>query len=330
MNINEIAKMAGVSRATVSRYLNDGYVSEEKKEKIREVIQKTGYQPSTQAQTLRTKKTRLIGVIIPKINSDTVSRMVAGISLVLARHDFQLLLANTNNSAEEELNYLNLFKENKVDGVILIGTIFTKKHLKLLKEYQVPVVILGQHLDGYSCVYQDDYSASKEMTNRLLKTSSEVGFIGVTQKDEAAGHSRRKGYEDAVRSHGSQMLCSAEADFSIEAGYEAARELLERNPGVDALLCATDNIAIGAMMYLKERKLAVPDQIQIAGFGDTPMAKIVEPKLSTVHFYYKTSGIEAAQMMMELIEAEEKIRKEIKMGYEIVETESTRQSLRDR
>lgn len=80
MNINDIAKLSGVSRATVSRYLNDGYVSEEKKEKIRKVIEETGYQPSSQAQMLRTKKTRLVGVILPKINSDTVSRMVAGIS----------------------------------------------------------------------------------------------------------------------------------------------------------------------------------------------------------------------------------------------------------
>ena len=78
MTINEIAKLAGVSRATVSRYLNQGYVSEEKREQIRQVIHRTGYQPSTQAQTLRTRKTKLIGVIIPKIDSYTVSRMVQG------------------------------------------------------------------------------------------------------------------------------------------------------------------------------------------------------------------------------------------------------------
>ena len=103
MNINEIAKLAGVSRATVSRYLNNGYVSSEKKEVIRRVIQETGYQPSSQAQTLRTKKTSLIGVILPKINSDTISREVEGISDILTRRGYQLILANTNNDVEEEL-----------------------------------------------------------------------------------------------------------------------------------------------------------------------------------------------------------------------------------
>ena len=92
MNINEIARLAGVSRATVSRYLNNGYVSSEKKEVIRKVIQETGYQPSSQAQTLRTKKTSLIGVILPKINSDTISREVAGISDILTRRGYQLII----------------------------------------------------------------------------------------------------------------------------------------------------------------------------------------------------------------------------------------------
>ena len=100
VNINEIARLAGVSRATVSRYLNDGYVSDEKKAVIRKVIEETGYQPSSQAQMLRTKKTKLVGVIIPKINSDTVGRMVAGISDVLNRSGYQLLLANTDNNIE--------------------------------------------------------------------------------------------------------------------------------------------------------------------------------------------------------------------------------------
>ena len=128
MTINEIAKMAGVSRATVSRYLNNGYVSAEKKEIIKKVIEETGYVPSTQAQTLRTKKTNVIGVIIPRLNSDAIGKMISGISSVVAAENFQLILANTANDEKEELKYINTFKDNFVDGIILIGTIFTNKH----------------------------------------------------------------------------------------------------------------------------------------------------------------------------------------------------------
>ena len=319
MNINEIAKLAGVSRATVSRYLNEGYVSEEKKERIRAVIEKTGYQPSTQAQTLRTKKTRLVGVILPKINSDTVSRMVAGISDVLSKNGYQLLLANTNNDIAEELKYLNLFKDRQVDGILFIATILTARHKKLLKACQVPVVILGQHLDGYSCVYHDDYHAAEQITELLLEHGKVPGFIGVTTKDEAAGLNRKKGFEAAVRAK--KLDCPpermAEAQFTMESGYEKMKELLKREPKIDAVFCATDNIAIGAMRYLKEIGKSIPHDVELAGIGDTPLAGLVEPTLATVHLYYKTAGAEAAAMLVEHMEKEDAVSRELKMGFEI-------------
>ena len=179
MNINEIAQMAGVSRATVSRYLNHGYVSEEKQERIRKVIEETGYKPSAQAQTLRTKRTRQVGVIIPKIHSESISRMVAGISMVLKEAGFLLLLADTENKEKEELEYLELFSQNQVDGIILIATIFTPEHKRALKRLQVPVVLLGQRLEGYSCVYQDDYHAACAVARVLLAHAKKAGCIGV-------------------------------------------------------------------------------------------------------------------------------------------------------
>ena len=109
MDINEIARMAGVSRATVSRYLNDGYVSEEKRRQIKKVIDETGYQPSQRAQTLRTGKTKLVGVIIPKISSDSVGRMVQGMTRLLRERGYQMILANTDNDAKTEVDYIKLF-----------------------------------------------------------------------------------------------------------------------------------------------------------------------------------------------------------------------------
>lgn len=215
MNINEIAKLAGVSRATVSRYLNNGYVSDEKKERIQEVIDRTGYKPSTQAQTLRTKKTRLIGVILPKINSDSISRMVAGISVVLKEAGYQLLLANTENREKEELEYLRLFSENHVDGIILIATIITREHKRALKALQVPVVLLGQRLDGYSCVYQDDCLAARDVSRLLLRGAGKIGCIGVTQQDEAVGAGRRKGFLEAAGDAG----IAEDAVSFLETGF---------------------------------------------------------------------------------------------------------------
>ena len=108
MTIKEIAKLAQVSSAAVSRYLNGGYVSEEKKERIREAIEKTGYHPSAQARILRTKKARLIGVVAPKLSSESIARVADGIGEVLAEKQFQMLLTVTNNRSEKELEYMQI------------------------------------------------------------------------------------------------------------------------------------------------------------------------------------------------------------------------------
>lgn len=327
MNINEIAKLAGVSRATVSRYLNNGYVSEEKKKILHKVIEETGYQPSSQAQMLRTKKTRLVGVILPKIDSNTISREVAGISDILTKQGYQLILANTNNNIEEELKYLSLFKDNQVDGVIFIATILTKQHREMLKEYKVPIVLLGQHLEGYPCIYQDDYKAAMSLTEQMVKTGRKFGYITVTDKDEAVGKLRMSGVEDVLQEKGIELKseyikCGA---FTLESGYEKTEELFREHPDIDTLICATDTMAVGAVSWLRKNGYQIPQQVQVAGMGDSSLGKIIEPNLTTVHFFYKTSGMESAKMLVELMESENiTIHKEIKMGCRVVMRESHR------
>lgn len=322
MTINEIAKMAGVSRATVSRYLNDGYVSEEKKERIAGVIAETGYIPSSQAQMLRTKKTGLIGVIIPKISSDSISRMVDGIGEELAKEGYQLLLASTNNNEREEVRYLQTFRNNYVDGVILIGTIFRKEHRKALEELEVPVVILGQQYEGYACVYQDDCHSARDVAELLTKSCRHIAYIGVTPKDKAVGAARKKGFQTALSSKGLEPVAEKQIAFRMEEGYQAMRQIVETIPYIDGVFCATDMIAAGALQYLREAGLQ--RKVCVTGMGDSRIATILQPSLSTVHFHYKSSGREAARLLIEMLQKSEDVRKEIKMGYQIIERDSTR------
>ena len=326
MNINEIAKLAGVSRATVSRYFNDGYVSAEKKEAIRQVIEQTGYEPSMQARNLRTNVTRLIGVIIPRIQSEAVNRMVAGISEILSADGYQLLLANTQNKPKEELKYLRLFRKNQVDGIIFMGTIFSKEHIKLMKELDVPIVIIAQEFDNYSCVYQDDYHAAYDAARMLAKTGSHFGYIGVTEKDKAVGQSRKKGTLDALKENGIKIakkdIC--ETQFRVDGGYEKTQYLLEQSPDIDTIICATDGIAAGALRYLHEKNISVPEQVQLLGFGDTELGSVVTPAITSVHFHYKTTGMESAKLLLEILQSGNDMQKKIKMGYQIIEKGSTR------
>ena len=322
MTISDVAKMADVSVSAVSRYMNGGYVSEEKKERIKKAIQETGYVPSAHAQTMRTKRTKVVGVVIPKINSESISRVVAGISEELSEAGYELLLGNTGNNQEQELRYLKIFDQNRVDGIIFIGTMMNKEHEKLLKSLQVPVVLLGQQESYISCVYHDDYHAAREMAAILAAGKhKKIGFLGVPARDKAVGKERYRGFCDALSEAGLPVEDKRvlQGEFTLESGYENARTLMEQAPDTDALFCVTDTIAIGAMKYLREIGKRIPEDVSIAGIGDTRMSEMLNPPLTPAHYYYLTSGREGAKILLEKLKNPDLPDKKMMLGYEIVQ-----------
>lgn len=325
MTIAEIASRAGVSKAAVSRYLNNGYVSSEKREAIRRVIEETGYVPSQQAQTLRTGKSRMVGVIVPRIDSESISRVVAGISKVLEAQGYRLLLANTDNNIQKELEYLEVFRSGNVDGVILVATILSAAHRQALGALGCPAVLAGQRMEGMSCVYHDDQGAAAAVTGLLLQGGRRrIGYIGVTPRDKAAGAARRAGWQEAMRAAGQEAdpAWMEQSDFSIDGGYAAAERLLARVPEIEGLFCATDSIAIGAKKWLEEHGRRIPADIALAGIGHSRLSELVCPKLATAHYYYQASGEEAARDLLEIIEQGIDRKKQLMLGFEVCPGES--------
>ena len=324
MNISEIARRAGVSNAAVSRYLNNGYLSEEKRAAIRRVIEETGYRPSVQAQTLRTRKTKTVGVILPRIDSSSIGSVMTGIDAALEREGFRLLLADTHNDPAKELEYLEIFDQQHVDGVILIATVFTPRHLQVIKARKIPVVIVGQHLPNTPCVYHDDYHAFYDMTRLVLeKGCRRLGYIGALAQDKAVGQERSRAFHDAVREAGLPEQPAVIADFNIASGRQKAQELLERSGPLDALVCATDSIAAGALQYLHSQGIQVPEQILLTGHGASEVSGVTAPAITTIRYFYEESGADAAGLLLELMEKPDLPPKEIKLGYAIVENQST-------
>ena len=323
MTINEIAKMAGVSNAAVSRYLNGGSLSEEKRQRIRAVIEETGYQPDTYAQMLRTKKVRQIGVIVPKINSNAVSAVTAGISSVLNKENYMFLLANTDNDEQKELEYLNLFRANRVAGVILLATVITPQHEEVFANMNIPIVLVGQKHRKFPCVYHNDYDAPRELDDMIFDKGRKcVGYIGVTERDVAVGYLRKKALFDAAEAHGipREDVHVVTGDFTMEAGYEGAKKLLQERPELDGIVCATDTGAIGAIRAVKELGKRVPEDVSVTGIGDSWACEVMEPGLTTAHYYYEESGIEAARMLLAILDPKEPSPvRQTMLGYEIKE-----------
>ncbi len=326
MTISEIAKLAGVSNTAVSRYFNHGYLSAEKREAIARVIAETGYRPSVQAQVLRTGKTKTIGIILPKIDSYSISNVVAGIIGVLEKEGYEMLLADTFNDPAKELEYLNLFGEQRVDGVILIATVFTPQHHLALRNCKVPVVVVGQQLNGFSCVYHDDYNAIYELTGLVIKKGAKhLGYLGARMDDRAVGQERQRAYCDAVCAAGmekqAEHICIT--GFTIESGEEQARRLWETYGPLDAVICATSRMAVGALQYFRSIGKRIPEDVMLTGQGDSTLCKVCTPSITSVRFSYEESGKIAAGMLLEKIESPSLVARETKLGYTLIEREST-------
>lgn len=326
MTISDIARKAGVSNAAVSRYFNEGYLSEEKREAIRKVVEETGYAPSLQAQTLRTKRTKTIGIIIPHVNSGAVGKMVDGALRVMENAGYQILIADSRNQESRQLEYLKTFNEKRVDGVIFLGTIYGEEQKKALRKFALPLVILGQKVQGCHCVYCDEFHSIYDTTSLLIrKGRKKLGYISAMMEDEAMGRERYRGYCAAVEDAG---LGGCKENYVIAAGgiqgsYEKTGELWERVGDLDGLVCATDTLAVGALRQLKQRGLRIPQDVMLTGHGDNGTSEITTPAITTVRYEYEEQGAFGARMLLELIHNNKTALRKIKLGYTMVEREST-------
>lgn len=324
MTMREVAELAGTSSAAVSRYLNGGYISEDKAARIKAAIEQTGYVPSSQARSLRTGSSRLIGVIAPKINSESISRITSGIGRVLHDRGYQMLLADTDNSPEQELAYLEVFQSHPVDGIILIGTVLTERHRAFFDAARVPVVVVGQRARGYTCVYHDDRGAACALAQRIASSGARrIAYIGVDRIDEAAGAAREDGFRAGLAYAGIEFdeALRRESPFSVEGGYQAASDLLDRAGTVDFIACATDTIAAGAIQALHEHGVATAAD-RVSGFGDNQFLRAVTGGILTVHLAFLRSGIEGAQLLLDRVcdarASEPYEARELMLGYELV------------
>ena len=323
LTIKEIAKMADVSRSTVSRALNNsGYVSEDARKRIDQVIKKTGYIPSENAKSLRTKKTKVIGVILPTIQTETSSKIVSGIDQELAKQGYQILLANTNLDKDKEIEYLQLLKVRQVDGIILVATNTEDSLIQKIKELELPVVSIGQEIEGITSIVYDDYNASKELTSLFVKKGHQkIAFVGVDETDRAVGYLRKQGYLAALEEHNLPIneAYIHKAIFDIDSGYQAMKTIMEKtdNNTPTAVFAVTDRLAIGVMSFLKEKNLRVPEDIAVASIGASEISQYIAPPLTTVDYQNEKAGKEAAKELLRRMDTKNRSEK-IVLGYRLI------------
>ena len=311
MKISEIARLAGVSSAAVSRYINGGSISEEKKQRIKKVIEETGYVPNPNARSLRQQRNDGIGVIVPKFNSDSVSNLIEGVSTVLSKSGYLAVFGNAENDEKRELEYMRLMQETRFAGILLMGTVFTPKHIAFFRESKMPIVVCGQNHPSVTCVYHDDKGAAKEIIRYMIeKGRRKLAYIGVIERDISVGINRRQVF------------------FTVDDGYKGMNDILDGGYVPDGVICATDTLAVGAIKALQERGYKVPDDISVAGIGGGFAGTIITPALTTVKLFHRECGERGARLLLSMIEQQrEKPDQKLPtthtmFGYSLIERES--------
>lgn len=320
MTMQDIADLCGVTKSTVSRYFNGGYVKEETRRKIKETIEKNNYEPNTFAQSLKARESKIIGVIAPCLDSTVSSRIMMSIDEYLRKEGYTSLIINTDHDVALELKNMQSLWRMKVDGIILIATQVSEEHKTLTKRMDIPVVFVGQEYAEGTSIINDDYRAGFAIGEYIQKRGyQDVLYIGVDEHDEAVGIKRRQGVIDGCDPNLTKVE-QLQADFSFMTSYDTVKGVLDhRLPQV--IVCASDTMALGAFKAIQERNLRIPNDVSLIGFGGYEISTLITPKLTTIRFDNAAAGYLAAETILKLIREQPVSSRQV-IGYTFLQGES--------
>ncbi|WP_048441471.1 LacI family DNA-binding transcriptional regulator [Caenimonas sp. SL110] len=329
VRIEEVAREAGVAPMTVSRAINKPEtVSEKTRKAVMEAIAKVGYIPNHVAGGLASRRSRTVGLVIPHIRNSTFADRVQGMTDVLHRAGYNLLLGLSGYSEEAEFEQVTAFLGQRVAGLSLTGTSHAAQTRALLMRAGIPVVetstLVGPFIDmavGYS-----NEQAARAMAEYLVSCGyRKVAMINAQQRHDRT-LARERGFLDGMRASG--VAVGPEAVFrsetSLALGAKAFVDVISTVPDVEAIFCANDVLAVGGMLEARRRGIRVPEDIGFAGFDDIELAQEFTPALTTIRLKRYEVGSVSASMLLDRIQGGSPETPVVDLGYEIVPRSSTR------
>lgn len=329
MQIKDIARIAGVSPSTVSRVLNNsGYVSEEIRQRVENVVKETGYRPNQIAKSLKDKSTKSIGIIIPQIASETMAKLVEAAYQCCNQRGYRILMENTQLNSSREIECLKSLYHQQVEGILLMSVGLSHEHKQVIDSLNIPVIVTGQKMEGLCCYTHDNRSAVKSLVSLMIeKGKRRIALLNVDiEEDDSIRVQRELGYRDALAEHNIEFdpSLAAYGKFTVASGSEMM-EKIWKNCGEkpDGVFAVTDKIAIGAMRFLQKEKVNIPVGCSVAGVGNNKLSEFVEPALTTIEYHYFELGTAVTNLLIDAIENNKKVEGIHLMKYNIIERSST-------
>lgn len=304
MTLNEIAQMAGVAKSTVSRYLNNGSVSEKTKQKLQKIIEETGYVPNQFAQSLKAQRSNMIGVVLPRFDSPSTNQVLKGMDELAYQKGYQLVLTNSNLDIQREKENLSLLERQKVSGIILIASFLDDEIKQQITNLDIPILMIGQQIKQVHCLIHEDFEAGKRIAEYALELGhKQLLYVGVTADDNAVGVLRRDGFMQTVNEAGANVEF-IETSFSRKEAYKQALDYLPTTQAT-YIAAATDQIAIGIANAAQDLNLSIPDDFSLSGFGGYSESEYAYPRITTVDYPFYELGRQALELIEKLTRGEE-------------------------
>ena len=313
VTVKDVAREAGVSPSTVSKILNQkDFGSPETRRRVMEAVEKLDYRVNAIARSLVTNYTDTIGLIIPDLFNPVFSIVAHAVEKATRAYGLRLLVGTTDRHAQVERDYVNLFVESKADGVIFYAALNPENILRI-KRQNIPAVIVERpsHVPDTDIIGVDNHHGGKIITEHLLSQGRRVVGLIVGPPEGEVERERIAGYQAALIQAGIKPdpELMAVCDYTIESGFTAMENLLERRPDIDAIFVGCDIMAVGALRYLHVKGIKVPDDIAVGGYDNT-LSQYTTPLLTTVAQPFDLLGEEAMRVLVD------RIRKKRRMPYQ--------------
>lgn len=312
LTLEKIGELAGVSRATVSRVINNHpNIREEVRQRVLAVIATTGYQPNQAARSLASNRTGLLGLVVPRVMQTLFTdlyypRLLEGVSQACNENNYTLTLFIFHTEAEEQQLAAQIMRQGFLDGVIIAGLHLDGSLNQLLYSGK-PVLVIGEPLDypQASFVDVDNRAGAYTAVSHLISLGHKRIATITGRLDMAAGQQRRQGYLDALQGHNLPIdeALIVPGDFEQEKAYQVTLDLLPQNP--DAIFVASDSMALSALQALADAGLQVPEDVAVVGFDDLTLVDtavpFILPPLTTIRQPIRRMGVLAVETLLEII-----------------------------
>ncbi len=301
-NIKDVAELAGVSIATVSRVVNDiDKVKAGTRERVLAAAHKLKYTPNAAARGLITKRTESIGLLLPDLYGEFFSEVIRGADEAAQRKKYHLIVSSSHNELNEIEGALRVMR-GRVDGLIVMSPqVNSEILLRNLPKY-LPVVLLNCAVDSprFDSILPNGFTGTKEMIRYLLGLGHRRIAIIKGNDQNVDARERLRGYRAAMREFGAPLNVELEfsGDFTEASGFDAVQKLLKGRRRPTAIFASNDSMAIGAMSALHEAGVKIPKEMSICGFDDIPIARHLRPALTTVHIPICDLGTMAIERLL--------------------------------